>query len=221
MKDKCPSDGALIAMFMSGSSSRRADRVLRHLAACARCSFRFNILRQVKRDLQPGVDAFADAHPSVSEGAAALQGAAVRKSPPSRPRPSGMVFGFRFAVGFVAVLAVVAAGGYLTQNSLRRHSELRSPSPRLNLLAPIGPLSSAPSVFRWTPVLNAEDYAIELIDDRLECVQILSTFLITEAVLPADLRSKLVRGRTYVWSVSARDGDGALMASTSGSFIIE
>lgn len=221
MKDKCPSDGALIALFTNESPSRRADKLLRHLAACARCSFRFNVLRQVKRDLQPQVDAFAEAHPSASEGAAALRGAALQKSPPPRPRPFGMVFGFRFAAGFVAVLVVVAAGGYLAQARLRRHSELRSPSPKLNLLAPMGSISSAPSVFRWTPVLNAEGYAIELVDDRLERVRVLSTFLITEAVLPADLRLKLISGRTYVWSVSARDGDGTLLASASGSFIIE
>jgi len=231
MTRKCPKDGALIALFMNELPPREAEKLLRHLAACSRCTVRFNVLRQVKRDLQPQVDSFAGAF-GADEGASLLRVAAGQKIRSLAPRPHGtpspalmspfgMLSGLRFAIGFVAVLAVVTTGAYLTLTRLQKHSELRSPSLKITLLAPVGSVSAAPSVFRWTPVLNAEDYKLELIDDSLGRVHILSTFLITEALLPAGVRSKLVKGRTYVWSISAHDADGNLVTSKSGSFTIE
>jgi hypothetical protein len=225
-----PKDGALIALFMNELPPRKR-RSLRHLAACSRCTVRFNVLRQVKRDLQPQVDSFAGAF-GADEGASLLRVAAgqkIRSLDPRHPgtrsttllRPFGMLSGLRFAVGFVAVLAVVTTGAYLTLARLRKHSELRSPSLKITLLEPVGTVSSAPGTFRWTPVTNAEDYYLELIDDTLVRVHAGSIFLITEATLPAAARSKLVKGRPYVWSISAYDADGNLVTTKSGSFTIE
>jgi len=231
MTRKCPKDGALIALFMNELPPSEAEKLLSHLAACSRCTIRFNVLRQVKRDLQPQVDSFADAF-GADEGASLLRVAASRKirSLGPRPlgtrsttllRPFGMLSGLRFAIGFVAVLAVVTTGAYLTLARLQKHSELRSPSLKITLLEPVGTVSSAPSIFRWTPVTNAEDYKLELIDDSLGRVHAGSTFLITEATLPAAARSNLVKGRTYVWSISAHDADGNLVTTKSGSFTID
>ncbi len=231
MNGRCPKDSALIALFMNETAPREADKLLRHQAACARCTLRFNLLRQVKRDLQPQVDSFATAF-GAEEGASLLRAAAGQKIraldprpsgtiSPSRSRPIGMLFGLRFAVGFVAVLAVVTAGAYLTLTRLQKHSQLRSPSLSLTLLAPVGTISAAPRIFRWTPVLNAEKYSLELVDDSLSRVYTGSSFLVTEAVLPATVRSMLVKGRAYVWTVSVRDADSNLVTARSGSFTIE
>ncbi len=231
MTRKCPKDGALIGLFMNELPPREAERLLRHLAACARCAVRFNVLRQVKRDLQPQVESFAGAF-GTDEGATLLGVAAVRKIRSLDHRatgarslalmsPFGMLSGLRFAIGFVAVLAVVTAGAFLTLARLQKHSELRSTSLKITLLEPVGTVPSAPGIFRWTPVTNAEGYSLELIDDTLARVYAGSAFLITEATLPAVARSKLVKGRPYVWSISAYDADGNLVTTKSGSFTIE
>ena len=138
MTRKCPEDGALIGLFMNELRPREAERLLRHLAACARCAVRFNVLRQVKRDLQPQVESFAGAF-GTDEGATLLGVAAVRKIRSLDHRatgarslalmsPFGMLSGLRFAIGFVAVLAVVTAGAFLTLARLQKHSELRPPA---------------------------------------------------------------------------------------------
>lgn len=233
MKRKCPKDSALVALFMNELAPRESDRALRHLAACPRCSFRFNVLRQVKRDLEPKVESFAAAH-APADAAALLQGAArdgiaalgpavpARPSPaPSRSRPFGVFFGLRFAAGLLALLAVLTAGAFFALTRFHTHAVLRSPSLTLTLLAPVGTISAVPGVFRWTPVLNAESYYLELIDDSLNLVYQGSAFLITETLLPAPVRSGLAKGRTYVWSVAARDAYGSYITTRSGSFVIE
>lgn len=231
MKGKCPKDSALIALFMNESAPRASERALRHLAACPRCSRRFGVLRQVKRDLEPKVDSFAAAHTPADAGAllrdaarggiAALGSALPNCPSPSHSRPFGMFFGLRFAAGLLALLAVLTAGAIFALTRFQRHAVLRSPSLTLTLLSPVGTISAPPGIFRWTPVLDAESYNLELIDDSLNLVYKGTTFLITESLLPAPVLSGLAKGRTYVWSVAARDGDGSLITTRSGSFVIE
>lgn len=229
MKRKCPTDGALIALFMNEVALPKKEKLLGHLASCKRCTLRFDVLRQAKRELQPCVDTFADAF-GADEGASLLRSVARQKilafdpgssRVPSRHGPFGMLLGLRFATGLIALLVVSIAGGYILLTRLERHSELRSPSVRLTLLAPVGTLSAPPRILRWTPVLNAEDYAVDLIDDSLRRIHQSGTFIINEIEIPPDVRSKLVKGRTYVWSVSARDADNNVLTSRSASFTIE
>jgi hypothetical protein len=234
MIGKCPNDSALIRLFMNESGPPEADWLLRHLASCSRCTFRFDVLKQLNRELEPKVAAFvceagaltaAEASSALrraaSERTQALRASHTPSSSSSRSGFFGSLLSLKFAAGFLAVLLVVSAVAYFALYKPQRQSELRSPSLKLTLLAPVGTLSATPSIFRWTPVLHAEDYVLELIDDSLGRVHLGSTFLITELVLPAEIRSKLVEGRVYVWSVSAHDADSNLLTSRSGSFVIE
>jgi len=236
---KCPKDSALVALFMNEASPRESAKLLRHLATCSRCSFRFKVLRQIKQDVEPGVGAFVEAHADDPAGAAALLRDAARRessvlgtgnalsapipgrTSPPRSRTFGAFFTLRFAAGLVAVLAVLTAAAYFALTRFQRHAVLRSPSLSLTLLTPLGEISAPPALFRWTPVLNAESYFLEIYDDSLKRVYRGGVFLITEAVLPPPVRSSLAKGRTYVWSISARDGDGILLATKSGSFTIQ
>jgi hypothetical protein len=234
MRGKCPIDSALIRLFMNEAGSDETDRLLRHLAACSRCTLRFDFLRQLNRELEPKVQAFIgeagaqtpEAVSSALRRAASerIQAFRISLAPPSSsPRTGffGSLLSLKFAVGFLAVLLVVSAVAYFALYKAPRQSELRSPSLKLTLLAPAGTLSAPPGVFRWTPVLHAENYVLELIDDSLSRVHRGSTFLVTELVLPAEIRSKLVKGRVYVWSVSAHDAESNLLTSRSVSFVIE
>ena len=101
------------------------------------------------------------------------------------------------------------------------YSDLRSPSAGPALFEPVGRIPDAPTVFRWSPVARAESYLFELYDESLERVHAGSTYLINELVLGAETKAKLAEGRTYLWSVSALDGDSELLATRSGSFVIE
>jgi len=225
MRGKCPKDSALVALFMNEASPRRSAKLLRHLVACSRCSLRFNMLRQIKRDLEPKVDAFLTDAARLEIAALRPAGRPVpvpsgRPSPP-RSRPLGSFFTLRIAAGLVAVLAVLTAGAFIALTRFQKHAALRSPSVSLTLLTPLGKVSGPPRVFRWTPVLNAESYHLEIVDDSLNSVYVGDAFLITETILPSSVHSRLVKGRTYVWSVAARDGDNNLLVTRSGAFTIE
>ena len=220
MKSKCPGDSALVRLFMEECAPREKDRVLRHLADCSRCSLRFDVLRQIKRDLRPKVDAFAGEFDAAA-AAPLLRRAARESAQASKPKPFASFLSLKLAVGLLGVLVVASAAAFIALGPMARRSELRSPSPRLTLLAPIGSVSAPPTLFRWTPVLNAESYVLELTDDALKPVHRSGAFLVNELVLPPEVTSRLVPGRPYLWTVTAEDGDSNRLASRSGSFVIE
>jgi hypothetical protein len=220
MKGKCPGDGALVRLFMNEPGPREKDRLLRHLSFCSRCALRFDVLRQLKRDLRPKVDAFAGEF-GAAEAGPLLRRAGLDGIRASRHGFFASLLSLKFAAGFLGVLIVVSAAAFLAVTLTDKRSELRSPSLKLTLLVPVGTVSTPPSVFRWTPVLHAENYAFELTDDSLGRVYSGSTFLVNELVLPADIRSRLVKGQAYLWTISARDGAANMLVSRSGSFVIE
>jgi hypothetical protein len=228
MKGQCPKGDSLVRLFMNETSPRETEKLLRHMASCSRCSFSFHLLRQVKGDLYRQVNDFADSRDD-ARGLEELRRSALSKMgeevdgpgpSASRNRPHGMTFGLRFAVSLLSVVLVLATGGYLAVKRIQKHSGIRSSSAQLALLSPTGTIRTVPDRFRWTSVSSAEDYHLELFDDSLNRIYEISTFLINEAVIPSEIRSGLQRGRAYVWSVTAKDRDSTLLATRSGTFVI-
>jgi hypothetical protein len=220
----CPADSELIALLTNAPAPapRHTDKLLRHLAACSRCSRRFAVLREVKRDLQPHVDSYVVSVPSAA-GSAALREAALRGLASLSPAPASLHPALRlrrWAFAALFFLIIATAGVYFALSSIQARSELRSPAPTLTLVSPVGSLRDVPSFLRWKPFHNAESYMLEIVDDGLERLFSSSTYLITELRLPAEVRSRLVPGRTYVWSVMAKDIDGNIMTTRSASFAI-
>lgn len=235
MSAKCPKDSDLVRLSMRETLHDESERLFRHLADCTRCSARFAVLRQVKRDLRPAVESFARefsadrAGPLLSSAARGKLQEPGRPAPPPTPPPPprsrltflGLALNVRFAAGFLALLAVVAVGIYMTASRGAMYSNLRSPADALTLVEPAGRIPDPPRTFRWSPVPNAESYLFEIVDESLERVHFTATFLINELVLPAEVEARLVRGRTYVWTVSAQDAESELLAARSASFVIE
>jgi hypothetical protein len=225
----CPKDSDLVRLSKYETDQDESERLFRHLARCSRCSVRFAVLKQLDKDLRPKIEAFAREFDA--EEAGPLLASAARKKLQAhestvttarpRPKPSGLTLNPRLAAAFLVFLAVVATGIYLTATKSDMYSSLRSASDSPTLFEPTGRISAPPTVFRWSPVARAESYVFDLYDESLERVHACSTYLINELVLGADIRAKLTEGKTYLWTVSARDGDSALLATRSGTFVIE
>lgn len=231
MSGRCAKDRALIALAMYEAAPHERNRLLRHLAGCSRCALRFRVLRELKKELRPGVESFLagigapKAGPLLREAASRKLGrpAPSKSLAPSSPRGARFLasLSFKFVGGLLALLLVALGTGYFAVYRPLVRSEIRSPSSGLSLVGPVGRQARVPDVFRWTPVLHAEDYAVEVYDESLGRVFKGATSLVHELVVPAELRSRLARGKTYLWTVSARDGSGSLLTSRSSTFVID
>lgn len=220
MTRRCLDDCALVRLAVGETSPRETGRMLGHLAVCSRCSVRFDVLRQLKSDLGPRIDAFVSEHgPALAAGASA--GEPARSARPLRSRPFAVLSALRWAPVLALVALVLGTGIFLSVSRAARHSEFRSPSTKLTLLSPAGAVPAPPAVLRWSPVLGAEGYAVEVIDDALDSIHTDSAFFVNELVIPPAVRDRLVKGKVYLWTVTARDKDSNLLTSGSASFVIE
>ena len=116
-----------------------------------------------------------------------------------------------------SLLFVVAGGMYLRQGN----DGLRPPlggepvwrSQGFAGVAPVGDVAAAPVDLQWEAVPGAVQYHVRVMEvDRTEIWQAESSG--TRIVLPAEVRGQMTAGRSFLWTVAARNGAGSTIAET-------
>lgn len=189
----CPADETFVKAFLNESGLKERERLVTHIMACPRCQKKFQVMRQLREELKA-----LDLVPVKSAHA------------------------WRFNQRLVAVLGsaviVIAASFFLLR--LEKKPVYRgNGSGKLVLLEPAGFIQKPPSVFTWTPIKGADTYEIRIIDEELNTI-LASGTKDTELLLSKDTLSKLVRGKTFVWTIKAYDDESRVLDTTSGSFEI-
>jgi len=205
------------------------SRTSSHLAGCVRCQTELAMLKEFEL-ATPRSEELA----AVSWIAAELKrrsnqiGHAAPESASSRPIPSRVsrlrkIFASRplssAALSLAAMLVAIAAGFYLTtakepvlvSDGSTGQTLLRSQG--VVALAPKGDLAEGPTELRWQPVPGADHYSVKLMEvDRVELWQGLSKE--PKLMLPAEVREKIVPGKTLLWQVTALDVNGQAVATS-------
>jgi hypothetical protein len=205
------------------------SRTSSHLAGCVRCQTELAMLKEFEV-ATPRAEELAE----VSWIAAELKrrsnqiGYAAPESASSRPMPNGTsrfrkIFASRpvssAAFSIAAMLVAIAAGFYLTtakepvlvSDGSTGQTLLRSQG--VVALAPKGDLADRPTELRWQPLPSADRYAVKLMEvDRVELWQGLSKE--PKVMLPAEVREKIVPGKTLLWQITALDANGGALAAS-------
>jgi hypothetical protein len=220
----CPNDDVFLRVFLKGSDENEQETFIDHVFFCSRCRIKFDVLRSLGQDLKITMDDFPKVafNPQEAKAFRKLARARIREIESAGRKAPLKAFlrkPNRLVWAAPALLAVILAAYFLVLK-LPKSSSLRTPGESgIQLIAPRGSLAEAPSVFSWKPYDNADSYYYKLVDEDLNTVFAGNTngnmFVIDE-----DLRRKLVKGRTYLWSVEARTDATALISMAKETFII-
>jgi hypothetical protein len=222
--EACPNDDVFLRVFLKGSDENEQETFIDHVFSCSRCRVKFNALRSLGRELKIAEAEFPEVAFNPQEAKAFRKLARVRIREIESGRRKSRVKAFlrrpKTLVWAASALLAVILAGYFLGLKLTKPSSLRTPDESgIQLIAPRGRLTEAPSVFSWKPYDNTDRYFYKLVDEDLNTVFAGNTngnmFVIDE-----DLRRKLVKGRTYLWSVEARADDRALISMAKETFII-
>ena len=178
---------------MDEASVRDKDQLVAHVMNCPRCRKKFQVMRQVQSELK-----------------------AMDRVPADRPSS------FRCSHKLIAVCgsALLLAGVAFFLLEHKRDMGYRGDrGEKLVLTEPKEILARPPSLFKWTPVKGVDGYNFKLVDEDLNTI-LRSGSRTTQIVLTDAVRAKLVRGKTYVWTVEARDDESRVLDSASSSFEI-
>lgn len=200
-------------VFMDEAGADEREAFIDHILDCRACGAQFDVLKQVGKEFRNQEAEFSRlARQSLRElktqKKAALPGRAWA-------RPA------RMAAGLLVVASLLAAAYFVlfrpAQTEVLRSGEM----PKLRLIEPEGRISEAPSVFKWTPVRKADCYTLALTDNDLQTIVRRDDIRQNSLDIPSDLRQKMVRGKPYVWSVTAYDDLNLKIDSGQQYFEIE
>jgi hypothetical protein len=212
-KTPCPDQDMFARVFMDEAGADEREAFIDHILDCRACGAQFDLLKQVGKEFRNQEAEFSRlARQSLRElktqKKAALPGRAWA-------RPA------RMAAGLLVVAGLLAAAYFVlfrpAQTEVLRSGEM----PKLRLIEPEGRISEAPSVFKWTPVRKADFYTLALTDDDLQTIVRRDDIRQNSFDIPSDLRQKMVRGKPYVWSVTAYDDLNLKIDSGQQYFEIE
>jgi hypothetical protein len=221
---ECLSLEELGAHFDGNTPDSAKARVEGHLSSCPRCQSELAMLRS-----------FQTAEPVKEEGAAVgwivarlksqqqqLAGTAAVKAPPERPFWSGLL-SFRPRTAILAGAAVLVA--LLVARIAQRPAQepdLRADAGRggevlrsqeIAIVNPSGDLQAPPTEFRWLLVAGAVSYSIQVTEvDQTVVWSGESTE--TKLAIPAEIRSRMVAQKPFLWQVTAFNARGDKTAAS-------
>jgi hypothetical protein len=190
----------------------RTDAERSHLETCARCQAELALWQE-----------FEQSTPSLDDGAAVQWIAAElgrRRAPKqaATDRVIGWLRRPRFAAA-MATLVVAAAAGYVLWDPEPRVGTRRDPASevyrtaRVQAMAPLGDVASAPHALEWASFPGAVAYDVTVLEvDR--------TPLLSESTpqprieIPPSVFAMFVPGKTVLWEVKARDTSGSVIGES-------
>lgn len=216
---ECLSLDELGAHFDGTTPDNAKVRVEGHLSSCPRCQSELTMLQS-----------FQTAEPVKEEGAAVgwivarlkiqqqqLAGTAAAKAPRERLSWWSGLLSFRTRTAILAGAAVlvalfVARIAYhpaqepdLRADAGRAAEILRSQE--IAVVNPSGNLQAPPTEFRWQPVAGAVSYSI-LVTEVDHTVVWIGESTETKLAIPAEIRSRMVAQKPFLWQVTAFNARG-------------
>ncbi len=188
----CPGHDVFARAFMKECTPAETERLVTHVMSCPPCWEKFQAMRRVRTELLT-LEAPAEEKWSWSLG---LRLAAVLGS---------------------ALLLLVGLALFVR---LDRASTYRGSGPGAGgfaLLEPARVLSSPPAVLRCMTVAGADRYEFKIIDEDLQTIMLAGAFE-PRLELAEDVRARLVKGRTYIWTVTVTDDASRVVGTASNSF---
>jgi len=212
-KTPCPDQDLFARVFLDEAGADERETFIDHILDCRACGARFDVLKRVGKEIQNREAEFSRlARQSLRELKA--------QKKPARPgrawaRPARMAAGLLVVAGLLVAVYFVLF--HPAQTEVLRSGEM----PKLRLIEPEGRIPKVPAVFKWTPVQKAESYTFALIDDDLRTIVLQGKISRNSFDFPSDLQQEMVRGKPYLWSITAYDDLNLKIDYGQQSFMIE
>jgi len=219
----CPDKEIFIRAFLEDISLEEREKLVDHVLSCPKCKIIFDVIRQLSIELLVRSKDLGEKELLPAE-IKQFRKVASKKIREQKKIDKRKLFGrlrFEYIVPVIVLLFVVV--GYLYFSNVPGHERYRTPEmEKLRLLEPSGKISAPPLVFIWAPVTNIKGlyYKFELIDDELNTLFEKQLYHCTLSI-PESLRTKLKKGRTYIWKVEAFDSENRKIDSNIKYFVIE
>jgi len=208
-REGCPTPEMLSDSFDPKMPQKIKDGLIAHLSRCSSCAQEFELIRESLNQAEDLSNSFNHIYGRKAH--------VLRKS-------FGFRSFFRRSWGYALIsLFLISAGAVFLifrneRPGIEGHRGARSVP---HLVQPVGLISgSTPLIFRWEPIEGIEWYTVEISDESLLPIWHSPRVFSPVFAIPPAVRSLLLTGRNYCWSVFAFDKNGIRSESEVGTFMV-
>jgi hypothetical protein len=205
----CPEIDELINTMSKESNEKEKLKIFDHISECSHC---FKIFEAIKpfilegKSIKTDLDEISLSELEVKELKQRAKEKISELKGESKKRGRVSIFSrVRLAyMSIAAALLVVVLGAVLI---LRGPDDFRQDIVRgqeneaITLVKPVGELKKPPRLFEWTPLPQAKEYQVKLLDKELTMVWTSERSRDTKALVPPELSESLKRQELYYWKV--------------------
>ena len=215
-----------VKVFLKETDQKEKFRLLDHIFSCPECLAEFSVLKEVWKKEKSQIDTqlvrtLEKAKSKQIKSVAKTELRALKQA--QKLRESKFFSAFNIAT-VAAVLIAAVLTIYLTTHNRADQIPLEREvgSETFRIIEPEGAIDTLSILFRWSPVKDAREYTIEVLDDGLETIYRKEGILLPSFALPDKIFTKLQVSRTYFWKVSAvLDSEKSIESEFGKFYLIE
>lgn len=221
-RKRCPSKESILSIFENSLSSRKKDRIIDHVVKCAYCHQEFELFLGLSRE--EGKTA-----KEISEWLREKDRESVPARKPAKIRSiiffpwAGRRNIWKLAAISIAFLiftfSLISIRTILKSKLNEERGKIRD---QVRLISPAqGQAVTRPLIFRWTKVIKAEFYQLEIFDATLLPLWKSPPVTGLSLALPPELETAIKENEVYFWMVIAVLPGGMTRESPLERFILD
>jgi len=221
----CPGAEKIASLFLEETPRQEKFGLLDHVLSCAACRVEFMVLKEIWRakgsHIDPEMRLILDqSSPENIRTTAKKELKALTSQRTNRWR---MVFSpGKTASLAAALIAFILLFYFIGPKGYKNNTLERNMGPgNFRILEPWNAVQKIPVVFRWTPVPEAVEYDVEILNGVLESIYRKEGIRTASFELPASVLERLSESKTYFWKVVATLKAGERVESEFGKFYLK
>ncbi|MFC2165830.1 hypothetical protein ACFLT2_12655 [Acidobacteriota bacterium] len=226
MKHQCAQREATVKVFLKETGQEEKYRLLDHIFSCPECLTEFSVLKEVWKKENSLLDTELEQtlEKAKSEQVKSVAKNELRAVKQTRQSRQSLLFSpINIAVAAAVLIAAVLTI-YVTSHNRPGQIPLEREvgSEIFRTIEPEGAIDNLSILFRWSPVKDAREYTIEVLDNGLEMIYRKEGILVPSFALPDKIYTQLQVSRTYFWKVVATlDSEKRIESEFEKFYLIE
>jgi len=223
-KKHCYKKGAAVKVFLDETSNKEKFELLDHIFICPDCNAEFEELRGIwvkGKDILTELEKikFTKRNTNQIKKIAAME---IKRLKSRKRAKMGSFFHpkktFAIASGIIIIVLITLIFQSRGPGRIDMEREINTGS--FEVIEPWDEIHNTFILFRWTPIKEAKDYTLEILDSGLETFYHLEQIKSENFMLPEEIFIRLTKEEIYFWKVIANLENDKKIESEFGKFYI-
>lgn len=223
-RKSCYKKGAAIKVFLDETNNEEKFKLLNHIFNCPECGIEFESVKEI---WTKGKDILLELEKEkfTKENAKQIKKIAKKEIRTLKSKKTTKRITFFHLKKFPAIatgiiIVFIISLFFLIRGPKDIELERKINRGNIEAIEPWGEIHKSSIFFRWTPIKEAKNYTLEILDSGLETFYRKEQIKAENFILPEEIFIRLTKRETYFWKVIANMENDQKIESEFGKFYI-